>query len=58
MKTIQITDEQYELLEQEKEHVNSETSTVEFMSEFMACYATVYGPDPSFTTGEARGIHR
>ena len=54
MKTIQITDKQYELLEQEKEHVNSETSTVEFM----ACYATVYGPDPSFTTGEARGIHR
>ena len=53
MKTIQITDEQYELLEQEKEHVRAETSTAELMSEFMRGYAHLYGPDPSFTKSEA-----
>ena len=54
MKTIQITDEQYELLEREIEHITVEETVVDLLAEMMCQYARMYGPDPSFTPDEAR----
>lgn len=57
MKTIEINEEQYDLIEQEKEHVAPDMSTVELISEALACYAMNYQPDNSFTPSEARSTY-
>ena len=56
-KTIQITDEQYELIEEEKEFVNGDMSTVELIAEALAQYGGFYRLS-SIAPSEARETER
>lgn len=53
MKTIEITDEQYELIQQEQEHIMVDATMSDMIEMFMNGYAYHYSPDPSFSASDA-----